>query len=257
MYDVSSPKDPTPIWARPAPGERKPAHTREQIAEAALRIADREGYDAVTMRRVASELGAGTMTLYHYVGNKDELASLMDDALMGQLLVPDDELADDWREGMAQIARQSYECFKRHPWLIEHLGDEDERGPGGPNAMRHFEQSLEVAARAGLGVFERFELVGLVDDYVFGHAMRANGIRDATAADRDEDHLAAMIAYLQAQLATGEFPHIAEIAGDDIRANFERFGEVANDEGRFERGLQRLLDGIELWLRRREAQVEG
>src|SRR4051794_25859577 len=220
-----------------------------------MRIADAEGTDAVTMRRVASELGAGTMTLYHYVANKRELLALMDDAMMGELLVPDDELADDWREGVAQVARRSYGVFKRHPWLVEHLGDEDDREPGGPNGLRHFEQSLKVAARAGLDVMGRLELVALVDDYVFGHALRAREV--AADKQRSEEHVAAMLDYLEAMLATGEYPYIAEMAGDDIRANFELFAAFGGDETRFERGLQRLLDGIELDLRRGEPPVEG
>ena len=67
------------------------AHARE-IAAAALAIADSEGIDAVTMRRVARELGAGTMTLYHYVRTKDDLLALMSDALLGELIVPDEAL---------------------------------------------------------------------------------------------------------------------------------------------------------------------
>jgi AcrR family transcriptional regulator len=244
---VSIPRD--PIWARPGPGERKPAYTREQIAAAAMRIADTEGTDAVTMRRVATELGAGTMTLYHYVANKQELLALMDDAMMGELLVPDDELSDDWREAMAQIARRSYAVFRRHPWLVEHLGEDDDRGPGGPNGLRHFEQSLKAAASAGLDDFDRLELVALVDDYVFGHAIRAREMAGDT--QQSEEHIAAMVGYLEAQIATGEYPHVAEMAGDDIRGNFERFARLAGDETRFERGLQRLLDGIALHLDRR------
>jgi len=214
-----------------------------------MRIADADGTDAVTMRRVATELGAGTMTLYHYVANKQELLALMDDAVMGELLIPDDELADDWREAMAQIARRSYAVFRRHPWLVEHLGEEDDRGPGGPNGLRHFEQSLKVAASAGIDDFDRLELVALVDDYVFGHAIRAREMAGDT--QQREEHIAAMVGYLQAQLATGEYPHIAELAGDDIRSNFERLARLAADETRFERGLQRLLDGIALHLDRR------
>jgi AcrR family transcriptional regulator len=244
-----------PIWARPSPGRRKPAYTREQLAAAAMRIADAEGTDAVTMRRVAAELGAGTMTLYHYVANKRELLALMDDAMMGELLVPDDELGDDWREAMAEIARRSYAVFKRHPWLVEHLGGEDDPGPGGPNAMRHFEQSLKAAAFSGAEDLERLELVTLVDDYVFGHALRAGEM--AGDAGQSEEHIAAMLDYLEAELATGEYPHIAELAGDDIRGNFERVAAMSIDETRFERGLQRLLDGIELDLRRRQRGVEG
>jgi AcrR family transcriptional regulator len=235
-----------PIWGRPAPGERKPAHSRERIAAAALRIADEEGLEAVTMRRVAAEIGAGTMTLYHYVRNKDELTALMDDAIMAELLVPEDELAEGWREGMAQIARRSYDAFKRHPWVFE-LNDDS--GQGAPNALRHVEQSLLVAGRAGVDFAGRFEIVALVDDYVFGHAMRARGTREQRDEARWQQRLEGLITHLESQLASGDFPVLAQWAGDDVRAGFERVGEMAADPGRFERGLQTLLDGIELRLK--------
>jgi AcrR family transcriptional regulator len=240
-----------PIWARPEPGERRPTHSRERIAEVALRIADAEGFEAVTMRRVAAELGAGTMTLYYYVRNKDELWSLMDDAIMSELLVPEDELAEDWRDGMAQIARRTYATFRRHPWVFDHLVTEEGPEPGGPNALRHVEQSLHVAARTGLDVAGQFELMALVDDYVFGHAMRARvtGVRDET--EGAQERLQAMIDYMTTQLATGDFPRLQEIAGDDPAAGFENVMELAGDPERFERGLQRLLDGIAVDLERR------
>jgi AcrR family transcriptional regulator len=235
-----------PIWSRPEPGERKPAHSRERIAEAALRIADEEGLEAVTMRRVATELGAGTMTLYHYVRNKDELTALMDDAIMREVLVPEDELAEGWREGMAQIARRSYAAFKLHPWVFE-LNDDS--GQGAPNALRHIEQSLLVAGRSGLDFEGRFELVALVDDYVFGHAMRARATREQRDQEHWEQQIEALIRHLETQLDTGEFPVLAEWAAGDVRAGFERIGELAADPDRFERGLQALLDGIELRLK--------
>jgi hypothetical protein len=99
------------------------------------------------------------------------------------------------------------------------------------------------------------ELVGFVDDYVFGHVMRAREMAGDT--HQSEEHIAAMLDYLETELASGEYPHIAELAGDDIRGNFERFAKIAADESRFERGLQRVLDGVELWLGRRERGVEG
>jgi len=73
------------LWAR---STRRPKHTREQIAATALAIADAEGIEAVTMRRIAAELGAGTMTLYHYVASKAELTALMLDAIMAEQLAP-------------------------------------------------------------------------------------------------------------------------------------------------------------------------
>ena len=235
-----------PIWFRPEPGERKPAHSRERIAEAALRIADSEGLEAVTMRRVATELGAGTMTLYHYVKNKDELTALMDDAIMREVLVPEDELADGWREGISQIARRSYAAFKAHPWVFE---VDDDSGQGAPNALRHVEQSLLVAGRTGLDFAGQLELVALVDDYVFGHAMRARATREQRDQERWEQQLEGLIKHLEAQLETGEFPILAKWADGDVRRGFERIGELAADPDRFERGLQTLLDGIELRLR--------
>jgi AcrR family transcriptional regulator len=214
-------------------------------------IADEEGLEAVSMRKVAARLGAGTMTLYHYVRNKDELTALMDDFIMAELVVPADELAHDWREGLAQIARRSYAVFLRHPWIFEHLSDEDEPNPGGPNALRHVEQSLAAAAKTGLDIAGQFELVALVDDYVWGHAMRSGAMHNRNAQEHAQERLEAVIAYLKAQLDTGEFPHMSAFVGDDPMAAFERVMEMAGDPGRFERGLQRLLDGIALDLERR------
>ena len=81
-----------PIWVRPEPGTRRARFSREQIAAAALAIADAEGFEAVSMRRIAAQLGAGTMSLYRYISTKDDLVTLMDDALMGESLVPEGEL---------------------------------------------------------------------------------------------------------------------------------------------------------------------
>ena len=243
MYEMSSPDE--VLWARPAPGERRPAHTRETIAAAALKLADTRGFDAVTMRNVATELGAGTMTLYHYVRNKDELFALMSEAIMAEIVIPDDELPDGWREGLAEIARRTVRVFSKHPWIGDHM--DDEQAQAGPSVLRHVEQSLAVAARTGLPVEEQLEITGLVDDYVFGYAMR-NREQEA-----DRRHLESMVAYLQTQLVTGEFPHLAELMGDDPRAGIERVMHLASQAERFERGLRRLLDGIALDVERRGA----
>src|SRR5471030_288116 len=159
-----------PVWTRPSPASRQPRYTREQIAAVALAIADAEGIDAVSMRRVARTLGAGTMTLYHYVPTKHDLLTLMDDAIMGELLIPDAELASGWREALAQIARRSRAAFRRHPWMIATQLDGDARV--GPNTMRHIEQSLAAVAGTPLSNEEKMELISLVDDYVFGFTLR-------------------------------------------------------------------------------------
>jgi len=242
--------DGQPIWARPAPGERRPGHSREGIAAAALRIADAEGFEAVSMRRVAAELGAGTMTLYHYVRNKDELVELMGDAIMGELLIPDDEVPDGWREGFAELARRTRAIFSRHPWVLEHIGEGNE-GAASPNALRHIEQSMTVASRTGLDRDGQFELVALIDDYVFGFVVRTHEGAIFGEDDAPKRRLDARLAYFEAQLATGEFPHLQALMGDDVREALSPASQWAAGERRFERGLQILLDGIELDLERR------
>jgi AcrR family transcriptional regulator len=242
--------DDQPIWARPEPGERRPAYTREQIAETAIAIADAEGFEAVSMRRIASELGAGTMTLYYYVRTKDELIALMDDAIMGELVIPDGEVPDGWREGLAEIARRTHAIFIRHPWSLESLRNAE----GGPNGLKHVDQSLAVAARTGLPAEQLFELTSLIDDYVFGHVIRTAEVRrsmgDPEVAMR---RMEGLIGYFEALMETGEYPHVEHAIGRDVRTGFARVAAVANDEERFERGLQILLDGIELDLARRQS----
>jgi AcrR family transcriptional regulator len=236
-----------PIWSRPAPGSRQARFTREQIAEAALAVADAEGLDAVSMRRVAAELGSGTMTLYHYIRTKDELIALMDNAIMGELLIPDGEMPDDWREALTLIARRSRDAFERHPWSLGAMGD----AQIGPNGMRHVEQSVQAVAALDLDFEETFEIVGLVDEYVFGHAMRRH--RPGPEAPEARDVWLRQTAdYIDSELAGGEYPNLAAVMPEGGMAKvWERMQQADADKDRFERGLKRLLDGIELDLQRR------
>ncbi len=209
----------------------------------ALQLADADGIEALSMRRVAAELGVGTMSLYYYVQTKAELLDLMHDAMMSELVLPDGELPDDWREALEAIARRALASLHRHPWAL----DTPTTMPG-PNAMRHFEQSL--TAVSGLDVDERtrFEIILMVDDYVFGYALReAEDQREAR--EWDELEYDALIKYAESQLATGQFPHMERLReGRDARSAFERINGLVRDPDRFERGLKRLLDGIALEL---------
>ena len=228
-----------PIWARAEPGSRRPRYTREQIAAAALSVADAEGIEAVSMRRVAQELGAGTMTLYHYVRTKGELLDLMDDAIMGEVLVPDGELPDDWRPALTAIATRSRDAFTRHSWAFEGL-----RGArGGPNGMKHFEQTLAAVSSLDLPLERKLELVLIVDDYVFGYVIRSAHAGGELA---DEESRCAALEYLGSLLATGDYPHTADMfAGHDTSSGLDMMIRAFRDESRFEHGLERLMDGIE------------
>lgn len=229
-------RDAVPIWARPEPGGRRPRFTRAAIAAAAVAIADAEGFEAVTMRRVAAELGAGTMSLYHYVRGRDDLLDLMDDAVMAEVVVPDEALAHGWREALRAIAASSYQAFLRHPWMLQVT-----RGNGGPSTLRHFEQSLHAASLTGLDERGQIEAMSTVDDYVFGFILRSR------FSDQHE-HEAAFAAIADAVaglVEQGDYPRVrALVRGDDPLAAWRRIAAVMHGEGRFERGLERVLDGI-------------
>jgi AcrR family transcriptional regulator len=199
--------------------KRKSRLTREKIAAAALAIADREGFHAVSMRRVAQELKAGTMSLYYYVKTKDDLLAVMDDALMGEALLP--SLPKGWRRAITEIAGRTHAIFIRHPWALVAMLS----APPGLNAMRHMEQCLEALAGTSMTGKQKITLLATVDDFVFGHALR-EAASDATVDTR----------FAAAQLATGAFPRLAEVFGR---------GRMDANKDRFERGLRALLSAAD------------
>src|SRR5271155_4430199 len=140
--------------------------SRESIAAAALAIADAEGFANVSMRRVAQELGVGTMSLYYYVKTKDDLIAVMDDALMGEALLS--SIPKDWRRALTEIATRTHAVFLRHPWALVAMLS----APPGLNAMRHMEQCLEALAGTSMTGGQKITLLAIVDDFVFGHALR-------------------------------------------------------------------------------------
>ncbi|WP_243794166.1 TetR/AcrR family transcriptional regulator [Saccharopolyspora gloriosae] len=224
----------TPIWAEPAPGTRKPRFTREQIAAAALALAGAEGFEAVSMRRVAAELGAGTMTLYHYVRTKDDLIALMDDALMGEILIPADELPTGWRAALTAIAHRTREVSLRHRGLLQGLRN----ARLGPNALRHADQSFAALADTALDPESKLALLAAVDDYVQGNVLRTG------EPLHDGEFPADTTRFLQEQLEHGDLPQLRALLGTETpHAEWTRLATTTTAEERFDAGLRALLDG--------------
>jgi len=214
------------------------------IAQIAIRIADQEGFEALSMRRIAEELDAGTMTLYHYVRTKEDLVDLMDDALMGEILLAPGELGRDWIASLAAIARATYRVFARHPWALSAL-----RGARfSPNSLRHVEQSMAAVEHAPFDVAGKLDLLGIVDDYVFGHVFRTGEVRADFA-----DHVpsGALMAFIAEQLGTGQYPHLTALreGNETPAATWGRVARLMTNEQRFERGLGALLEGLRRTMR--------
>ena len=233
--------DPLEVWTRNDRASRKPRFTRDDIAEAAIRIADAEGFDAVSMRRIAADLDAGTMTLYHYIRTKDELLSLIVDAFMGEVILPDGyELPTSWREAMSVIARRSRDAIRRHPWMFD-ISDDPSFGP---NGVRHFDQSLQALTSLDVDLQGKLDVLMAVDEYVFGFCMHE---RNNHSPGDDDDQLSpAMSNYLSDLIATGDYPAMKSMTdGTTMDEVWTRIAGAMRDETRFDRNLNRLLDGFE------------
>jgi AcrR family transcriptional regulator len=219
--------------SRPAPG-RRPRFNQEQIADIAFGIADREGFDAVSMRRVARELGAGTMTLYHYVRTKDELVSLMDDRLMGHLLVSDEEVARPWREALTAILLRTYRTRLQHPWSLSAL----QNAGYGRNALRHAEQTLAALDASPFTDDQKATVVSVTDSFVDGHALRAVELL-AETSDRAGATAASRI---PAEITGGAYPRVQR--SWQLRAGWWPDMASVWMDRLFAQGVAALLDGF-------------
>lgn len=235
----------TSLWLRPEPSGRKPRYTREQIARAALAIADAEGFEAVTMKRIAAELGSATMTIYYYVSSKADIIALMHDAILEDVIIPAGEVPGDWRDATVEISRRSRNALIAHPWSLASLGD----ARFGPNAMRHYEQSLAALRPTALATGQKIALTAILDDYVLGSAMHTvESLERVRAAERDPALAVEAMSFGAALLGTGEFPELAALAATSVRTeDVAAEGPAMNTEAldaQFEAGLNALLDGL-------------
>jgi AcrR family transcriptional regulator len=238
----SNTDDATLIWLRPEPSGRKPRFTRAEIARTAIGIADAEGFDAVTMKRIAAELGAGTMTLYYYVRNKADIIALMQDAIFDDILVPAGELPAGWRDAEALISRRTRDALVGHPWSVSSLN----QAQFGPNAVRHYEQSLAALAATALSYPQKTEVTAIFDDYVAGNAAHTIEVRERlSTASRDPNVLIEAKAYGEALMSMGDFPELAALAAQQARDPDSQVGPLGHLDRQFEIGLAALLDGVE------------
>jgi AcrR family transcriptional regulator len=229
------------VWTRESPPARRPRFSREEIAATAIRIADDEGFEAVTMRRLATALDAATMTLYHYVRTKDELLALLMDAIMGEVVLPPDQpMPSDWRAALTTIATRSRDAMVRHPWML----DVSDHPALGPNSVRHFDQTLQAVASLPLPLADKLDIAAAVDEYVFGYCLTE---RINLGASEDGPFDDEMVTYVDGLVASGAYPQLAALAADTgLEAVWATVESHLRDPARFERNLTRLLDGIEL-----------
>ncbi|MCO1657145.1 TetR/AcrR family transcriptional regulator [Pseudonocardia humida] len=230
------PDEPPPvIWARLSGQGRGPARTLDHaaITAAAVALADEDGVDAVSMRRIAARMDHSPMALYRHVGSKDDLTELMYDAVLGELDLTGMP-SGDWRADLARLAREVRRLHHAHPWIVRF----GHRPTLGPNARRFLETGLACVDGLGLDIDAMLDLLATAQQFTRGFVGQELGELDAqrrTGLD--------LAAY---QRQTG--PYIAQLLEEGRLPYLERLiieaEDVPDPDEVFERRLAMVLDGL-------------
>lgn len=203
--------------------------SRQRVVVEAIRLADREGADGLTMRRLAGVLGAGAMSLYRYVASKEELLDAMIDLVFDEIELPSP--AADWQSAMRRRAVSARQVLARHPWAIPLM---ESRTTPGPANLRHREAVTACLRRAGFPVVMATHANWLLDSYVYGFALQEASLPVGTAeslADMAEN-------VFLPQLPPEEYPYLNESAAALVAAGYDPSEEFAF-------GLELLLAALE------------
>ncbi len=223
----------TVVWSRLERATPRARREIDRIVAAAIDVADRAGLDGLSMRRLATQLGTGTTSLYRYVRSKDELLSLMVDAVVGDYPMVGGS-ATTWRQALTIIARAYRRTLLDHPWLVSEIAS---RPAIGPNTLRAADHALGVLMRMGLDATAASAILATLLRYVRGAA--ADELAERAARRRtgmtEEQWRQTIAPYIVGLLETGAFPSFGRVVYE---------GEDLTDAEQFEFGLARVLDGF-------------
>lgn len=216
----------------------KPSLSVEQIVQAAIEIADSNGLEAVSMRRVAEQFGVTTMSLYRYVPSKNDLLELMLDVIAA----PGPDLAqmpEHWRDALHWWARQNLEAFRRHPWLVQFPFSHP---PFGPNNIRWMEAALRAMEGSGLTPGDMVWVLILLSGYVRTEAAQELALVEGARVTgvEPEEWGRVYAEMLRKVVADGDHPALARVVESGV---FDAPAQGPDED--FEYGLTFLLDGIE------------
>jgi AcrR family transcriptional regulator len=233
------------VWLRLRGATPRTLREIGRIVEGAIKLADREGVEALSMRRLAKALDTGTTSLYRYVRSKDELLDLMVDAVMVGL-PPDGLLTGAWRADFSLVARRLRAQILRHPWLTSHRVS---RALLGPNSLRAAEAVFSVVRTIAPDITTAMAIVSLLRQYIVGAVAEEIAERETQARTQltEAQWRRRVAPYVRSIIGTGQFQNFAEavIEGEDL--SFEQ---------QFEFGLARLLDGIERYVAEARAPAD-
>jgi AcrR family transcriptional regulator len=208
--------------------------SREEIVAAAVATADRDGVDAVSMRRIAAVLGSGTMSLYRHVGSREQLLDLMIDSAYAEIELPA-RPTGAWRHDLTLLAHAQRRAMRAHSWAALLVGS---RPPVLAGFLRPFEFALAALTGAGLEITDAAGAAATLNAFITGFTLYEHAEEEARRRTglTKEDWRARNAPLVERILASGDYPAVS------------RFVERAQDldqESAFEAALRRILDGIQ------------
>ncbi|HEY1516818.1 MAG TPA: TetR/AcrR family transcriptional regulator C-terminal domain-containing protein [Solirubrobacteraceae bacterium] len=209
--------------------------SRPLVLQAAVALADEDGLEGSSMRRLAQQLGVVPMALYKHVANKDELLDGMVDIVFGEIESP--SIDDDWKSAMRRRAISVREALRRHSWAI---GMMETRNPG-PANLRNHNAVMGCLREAGFSFQTAIHAYSVQDAYIYGFAQQENTLGFKTPSDAGK----AARRRAQAIGSLDDYPYLAEIAAKLPKSGYDNAVEFAW-------GLDLILDGLDR--RRRRAR---
>jgi AcrR family transcriptional regulator len=221
------------IWMRPgrAATGRPAGHSRDQITAAAVAIADREGLEAVSMRRVAADLGTGAASLYRYLETREDLLDLMIDATGAEYVFTTP--TGDWLADLLSISEQAHTIMRRHPWLPPLLTTRPVLGPNGLILLEHALEALAPHPASTAAKLEAFALLNAATALIVQNEL-------AGGPDRQQRNAA----YLHHALAAGRHPRLAELLTPAPPAQAGPPEAASKPKDRHRDILARILSGL-------------
>jgi AcrR family transcriptional regulator len=209
--------------------EPRPKLSQELILQNAINIADQEGINALTMRRLAQELNVEAMSIYHHVANKNDLQDGMIDLVFAEIDLPSRE--DDWKTALRSRSISTYQALIRHPWAIGLM--ESGNTPGQAN-LRHHNAVLGCLRENGFSLLATAHAYSVLDSYIYGFALT-----EINLPFKNSDDAVDFAAIMMAQMPNNEYPYLTEIAVKHVLQPGYAYAKE------FEIGLELVLDSIE------------
>lgn len=215
----------------PESRRRRVPLNRERVLGAAVTLADQGGFESLTMRRLAKELGVEAMSLYNHVASKDDLLDGMVDLVFAEIELPATDA--DWKTAMRKRAVSTREALARHRWAI---GLMEGRGNHGPANLRLHDAVLGCLRAAGFSMEMTVHAYSVQDAYIYGFALQE---RDMSPESADDFAAEAQRQMREYQAVVADYPHLVEVVGGHVaKAGYDYAKE-------FLFGLDLILDGLD------------